>query len=99
MTSSKLPDGVTLLGVHFDVVVEPLEEGLCGDTSVYQRMIRVDSLMSREVQWETLHHEVAHAILRLTGISELLGEELEESVAQSLGLGLLTLSWRTEPNE
>lgn len=72
---------IRILGVWFKIEhVDLKEESLCGDCSVSDKLIRIDSSLEGSAYKETLRHEVFHAMLGLSGISELLEGNLEEAL-------------------
>jgi Zn-dependent peptidase ImmA (M78 family) len=79
----KLPKSLLISGHKFIVECSELEE-MYGDCDVQQRKIRINSSKSSEKQWETLFHEVIHAILGISGHSELLKEDGEEALTRLL---------------
>lgn len=49
------------------------------------RAIEIDRKASREHQWRTLGHEVAHAVLADTGLVNLLTDESQEALCDAFG--------------
>lgn len=62
---------------------------LAGHYDSGKATLHVDGLMALDAQKETVLHEVAHAILALTGQTE--GERKDERMAQAMGMGMLAL--------
>jgi Zn-dependent peptidase ImmA (M78 family) len=79
----KIPASIQISGHDFAIETSELEE-MYGDCDVQQRKIRINSAKSLEKQWETLFHEVIHAILGISGHSELLKEDGEEALTRLL---------------
>lgn len=81
-----LPDSLTVLGVRFRVeLVQTVdEEGSDGETVGALRRIRIADWQDTRRQWTTLLHEWAHAVMHVVGAGNVLPEELEEVLAQSL---------------
>lgn len=77
------PQRIKVLGEWFRVLHMDLsEEGLFGDCDVDNRVIRIDQSLEGKSFKETLKHEKFHAMLRISGISELLGDQLEEAICR-----------------
>jgi hypothetical protein len=67
-----------------------------GETQGFERLIKIKDSLKGEVYEATLMHEIIHAILHTSGISEMLGEELEEAIVVSLEHGLIQIYKRKE---
>ena len=84
-----LPNSIDILGRRFTVVRESLwrrEEGGClGETclSPEYRIGIEDSLSESEAEVIFLH-EVVHALLGVTGVSEVLADDHEEAICTAL---------------
>ena len=79
----KKPQRVNILGTRFKVEhADLIPEGLFGDCDVDNKIIRIEQTLEGKSFKETLTHEKFHAMLRLSGISELLTEELEEALCR-----------------
>lgn len=94
-----LPQSVKILGAEYLIVYNTLEgSDVDGYTEPSQRLITIDSSLSEAVLMETLYHELVHAILAQSGLSEILTERQEEALATALGAGLsqLNLKWELE---
>jgi len=74
---------VRVLGQYFKIIYEDLTaENIDGDTDINKRLIRIDSCITDpEHIRRIIAHEKFHAKLAVSGISELLGEEVEEALA------------------
>lgn len=88
-----LPDLVTVLGVKFRIEVPDKlhdEDGgyLCGETIGETRLIKINGEQDTRRRWTTLLHEVVHAILHVNGLGNVLDEDIEEVIAQSIEHGL-----------
>ncbi|MBA2680996.1 MAG: hypothetical protein H0U76_21695 [Ktedonobacteraceae bacterium] len=97
------PRSVKVLGVKFrvkyvDGLVNSKADALYGDCDGPGHTIRICTKLNKTPQAceATLMHEVIHAILYLTGQSELLSEDREEALVLSLENGLSKL-YRRRP--
>lgn len=90
----QFPDSVLVLGERFRIELVPDfrdndgESVLFGDTGSdvvggFYR-IRINSDLDTRTRWRTLVHEHVHAALCVSGVSNVLPDEVEEVVAQSL---------------
>lgn len=87
-----LPRYVQILGKRFVIKVPkklPDEDtSTLGFTDGHISSIQIlDSLDSRR-KWQTLLHEVMHAILYMNGVSSAIEEDIEEIIVQSLEHGI-----------
>jgi Zn-dependent peptidase ImmA (M78 family) len=80
-------ESVEVMGYRFTVVAT-VDDKLDGDSSVTERMIRINSTRTPEVQVETFYHELAHIILTMTGHDNVLKKSKEESIATVIGMGM-----------
>ena len=89
-----IPKHIEILGHRFKVVVCELPSSdthyLHGDCDTSRRYIRINASDSPGVQIRTLFHEKLHAILGISGVSNLLSEEVEEAIVVALENGLLS---------
>jgi hypothetical protein len=83
---------VEIMGLKFDVTVEDIGGEDAGSSDACERTIKIDSKMPRSTQVETFYHELTHMWLELSGYSKLLGPELDEALAQSLGVAMYQFS-------
>lgn len=98
MRNTQIPSSLNILGTEFKVTVRKLKErDLCGYTDIVKREISVDSSMAADAQIETFYHEVVHAIIGLAGYSSILGDDVEEALAQHLGYALLCFLSENSP--
>lgn len=68
-----------------------LKPKLFGDCDTGRGIIRINATMPKPTQHETLTHEVIHAILYESGMSQLLTlDGLEEGLVRALERGLFT---------
>lgn len=74
-----LPGSLVISGHDFEVELAHMEDRY-GDCDVTKRKIRIDPTEPLDRQWETLFHETIHAVLGLSGYSELLKDDLEEAL-------------------
>ena len=79
---------VTVLGTEIEVRVEELQD-LHGHFDADKLLIRMDT--KRKQQSETFLHEVMHAALFVSGLTEIMGEEREEAVVRCLEHALFPL--------
>ena len=87
-----LPKKLTILGHPIKVVlVSKLEDDNHGDCDHIKRTIRISTSYPLDQQWATLYHECTHMVLGLTGLSELLTDNLEEAVVVAIENGLYPL--------
>jgi Zn-dependent peptidase ImmA (M78 family) len=77
-----------ILGKKFDVVyTKAMDKDDYGETISMERVIRIN-IQKAEWTWRpTLVHEMVHAILGVTGHTELLDEKTEEALAIALEHG------------
>ncbi len=84
-----MPTSVNILGAKFRVLLEaPDDPCNAGESSDCKRTIKIAPDLPVEVQVETLYHEVVHMMLKLSGVSHALTDELDEAVAQGIGFAL-----------
>ena len=82
----KIPKKVTVAGVVLRVEWADME-GKWGDYDNDKHLIRLSKSLKKEkpdMAVATLLHEMVHASLRLTGVSEVLGDDNEEAVAVNI---------------
>lgn len=72
------------MGVPFRVEKVKFSEDLAGETVGMYRRIQISEDLTRRQAWSTLVHEWAHAVLHVNGIGNVLSEEVEEVIAQSI---------------
>ena len=79
---------IVIGGIRFKIkYVKDLKEPdshLHGDTDVQAKLIRINSSDSPAEQAQTLFHEVMHVALHVTGHSENMTEQFEESIVLAL---------------
>lgn len=82
---------IPVLGVPFTVTypnkVDSKDNNL-GETDGPMRTIKVKKNLTNDIKHETLLHELIHAILYVSGHSELISEETEESIVIAIESGL-----------
>ena len=85
-----LPKSINLMGHKIKVILndDPDNHGTC---DVNLRIIWIRGSDSASTQQETLIHECAHMILGLSGVSQLLSEELEEAIVVAIETGFSPL--------
>jgi hypothetical protein len=85
----KLPREVNILGTPFAVVeVDQIEMSDCGESSQHGRVIRIDSKLDDDAKVETFYHELVHMVFAHMGYGRLLRDDLDEALAQGLGMAL-----------
>lgn len=73
------------MGIPFRVEVAKLgEEGLCGDTDGILRRMRVAEEYDTLRKWRILIHEWVHAVFYVNGAANVLDDDIEEMIAQSM---------------
>lgn len=81
MRKIKLPSTVYPAGIPFKVVEDKLDEDEHGEMIGEMRTIRISSEKSHQsTKWDTLLHEYLHAILYVSGLSQVLDEKMEEGI-------------------
>jgi hypothetical protein len=71
------------MGVPFRVEVTKVNEGVAGETLGFYRRIQIDQDLDSRRCWTTLLHEWVHAVLYVNGVANVLGDEVEEIIAQT----------------
>ena len=88
LIGSPLVKNVQILGADFLVIKEDLEdEKLCGDCDALNQVIRVDVNLSKEARIKSYVHEIMHGIVKTSGLSELISEEVEEALCVAMEQG------------
>ena len=72
------------MGVPFRVEVPELDEETVGDTVGFYRRIRISNDVDSKKLWSILVHEWVHAVLHVNGVGNVLDEDVEEVIAQSM---------------
>jgi hypothetical protein len=85
-----LPKKIKILGKEIKIVEE---EGMedCGEFFLIARTIKIKKEMPDEMKLETFLHEIVHAILGVSGISDTLdswGDSIEEGIVTAIENGL-----------
>lgn len=75
---------LNILGVPFEVVLADLEDGTYGETDGHARKILINRNQPKSLVMSTLFHEAIHAILHVTGHTELLTHQQEEALVIAL---------------
>jgi Zn-dependent peptidase ImmA (M78 family) len=83
-----IPESLDILGTTFLVKQESITTGEAGLTQCWKRQITIDSDLDYDAKVETFYHELAHAVLGMTGVEQALDEKQNEAVAQALGFAL-----------
>lgn len=94
--AKKFPTSISLLGQSFRIeLVDNLdEEGAVGITYGDTHLIRISKALDSSRRWRTLLHECIHATMYVNGLGNVLTEEVEEVIAQSLEYSLSTFIHR-----
>jgi hypothetical protein len=95
----QLPEFVIILGCKFSVSDVVLSDNTYGETDGTERTIKVDlhKHTSQEQVTSTLFHEMIHAVLHVSGQSELLRGKQEEALVVALEHGLMPNITLTAP--
>ena len=75
---------MTVLGLPFRVEVTKVNEGVVGETLGLYRRIQIDQDLDTRRCWTTLLHEWVHAVLYVNGVANVLPDEVEEIIAQTM---------------
>ena len=94
MALPKLPETTKVLGEEFRIEVpETLldEDGeeLYGDTDGIRRRFRVAGEQGSVRIWTTFLHEYLHGVLYVNGVANVISEELQEIIVQSMEHGFI----------
>jgi hypothetical protein len=81
---SQLPQVVNVLGVPFRVEVTDIGEDNWGETVGWKRRIQISNDSDTRRLWTTLLHEWVHAVLYVNGAANILPNEVEEMIAQTM---------------
>ena len=86
-----VPYFVSIMGRPYRVEYTKLKKDLFGDCDSGKGLIRVNNKLTARVAQETLLHEVLHAILAESGLTQLLThvDGLEEAIVRGLERGLI----------
>ncbi len=85
------PRTVVVLGQKFKLkYIHPddLEDNCLGITETHKREISLDSTLPADQMRRVLIHELTHAILGVSGISEKLNPQVEEAICVAFESGL-----------
>lgn len=88
--STKKPKSVAILGADFEIrYVKSVDKGdSFGECDGPLRIIKIKDSQPDHIVDSTILHEIIHGILYMSGNSEHLSEELEESIVLALENGL-----------
>lgn len=76
----KIPTEVKILGIPFKIkIVDDLED--YGETNGPENVIKLNKKFSRDKMESTLLHELVHAALYVSGLSQVLDDKMEEGIA------------------
>lgn len=88
-----IPYQVLIFGQIYDVVRNPATVSEAGNViglfDYDARRIYISNDVAIDAQLESFYHEVVHAILSHSGLTNLLDEKMEEAVCSALATGLL----------
>lgn len=89
------PTDISIMGINFKIIHKKLPKDHYGETDLNKRQIAISSAITDDDVYEdTLLHEIIHAVLGVTGQSERLEENVEESLVVALEHGLSRLYCR-----
>ena len=75
---------VNVLGVPFRIEVTDIGEDNWGETVGWKRRIQISNDSDTRRLWTTLLHEWVHAVLYVNGVANVLPNEVEEMIAQTM---------------
>ena len=83
-----LPKSVKIFGQRFKIKVMPLHGylGLCDRAA---KIIYVESNQTESEIYQTLLHEIGHAVIGRTGIVQALSPELEEIIVENIATAII----------
>lgn len=92
----QIPPQIKILGrmykVEFVELPDTDGEPTFGESCNYNRYIKINSnIKDDELILDTFIHEIAHQILKLCGITQLMQEDLEEAICEAIGAGLCSV--------
>lgn len=73
-----------VMGVPFRIELTDTGEENVGETLGLHRKIAISQALDTKRIWSVLVHEWAHAVLYANGVANILGDSVEEVIAQSL---------------
>lgn len=85
----KLPDSISVLGETYSIKVDVMED--YGDTDGLTKTFRISNELDSYRQWSTLVHEWVHGVMSVTGVANVISEDVQEVLAQSLEHGIMQL--------
>lgn len=86
---SKLPDKVEILGTAFAISYQKRIAGnLFGETLPDTKRIKIKSDLTPAALEATLFHEMMHAALFMSGLSQIVTEDMEEAIIRAIEHGL-----------
>lgn len=91
------PTQIDIMGIPFRIVYpKKMPDGVMGEADPLNRTIKIKYGLKDEVFESTLLHEILHVILAITGQSERLKHDQEESLVLALEHGLTSIYVRSE---
>jgi hypothetical protein len=91
------PTSITVGGVPFKITYPAkMDEGQVGESNAMERTIQIKSNQKGDEFERTLLHEVVHAAMGISGVSELFDEKVEEAVVICLENSLHSLYKRRD---
>jgi len=94
MSKTKRPTSVMILGTKFRIeypeIIQDESEQVCGSMTGDERLIKI-SLKENPTELQlhsSLVHEIVHACLYVSGLSQVLDDKLEEAVVVALEHGI-----------
>ena len=85
-----LPKAIDISGTTFQIKIKAMKD-VHGECWFDKKTINIDSKQNVEQALQTLFHEYIHALLYISGINELLTEEVEESFVRCIENGVWKL--------
>lgn len=76
------PKAIFVLGETYKIVIKKglLQDGIYGDCDKVEKIITLDSSLVKEEYWESLIHEIGHAIMHEASIEQSVSPQLEEVI-------------------
>lgn len=78
-----LPKSVDVFGIKYKVKMEVIE-GLAGQCDRVNCILTINPELSEVEQFQTLLHEIGHAVFSRIGLIQAISPELEEVIVESL---------------
>lgn len=82
----------------YRIEVTELDSDTAGDTDGIYRRIRISQDYDLKKRWRILIHEWAHAVLEVNGVGNVVSDEINEVIAQSMEHALEELMMQVGPS-